>query len=79
MFVLGHVSASGSDLAVLTSQGRLVILPDFQRLFAGSNTVHHRDIAVTLNFQPFSSDGEISYYLAVGDRNGKVALATVSV
>ena len=36
-------------------------------------------IAITLNFQPFSSDGEISYYLAVGDRNGKVALATVSV
>lgn len=55
------------------------MFPDFQRLFARSNAVHHRDIAIILNFQPFSSDVDISYYLAVGDRNGKLAIATVSV
>jgi len=70
------MSASGNDLAVLTSHGRLVILPDFQRLFAGSNAVHHRDIAITLNFQSSTDDGEISHYLAVGGRNGKLAIAT---
>ncbi|KAH0837786.1 hypothetical protein J3R83DRAFT_5966 [Lanmaoa asiatica] len=78
-FMACHVSASGNDLAVLTSNGRLVILPDFQRLFAESNTVYHRDIAIILNFQPFSSDGENSYYLAVGGRNGRLAIATVRV
>ncbi|KAF8547134.1 hypothetical protein OG21DRAFT_1527362 [Imleria badia] len=76
-FMACHVSASGNDVAVLTSHGRLVILPDFRRLFAGSNAVHHRDIAIILNFQPFSSDADISYYLAVGGRNGKLAIATL--
>ncbi|KAG8219252.1 hypothetical protein J3R82DRAFT_91 [Butyriboletus roseoflavus] len=75
-FMACHVSASGNDLAVLVSNGRLVILPDFQRLFAGSNSVHHRDIAIILNFQPPSSDEEISRYLAVGGRNGKLVIAT---
>lgn len=78
---LGHVSASGNDLAALTTNGRLVILPGFQRLFTGSNTVHHRDIAIILNFsfQSFSSDEDISCYLALGGRNGKLAIATVCV
>ncbi|KAF8131488.1 hypothetical protein EV363DRAFT_1165258 [Boletus edulis] len=75
-FMACHVSASGNDLAVLTSHGRLIIFPNFPRLFTGSNVVHHRDITIVLNFQPFSSDGDISYYLAVGDRNGKLAVAT---
>lgn len=75
--VSGHVSTSGNELAALTTNGRLVILPGFQRLFSGSNAVHHRDIAVILNFQPFSSERDISCYLAVGSRNGKLAVATV--
>lgn len=75
----GHVSTSGNDLSVLTKHGKLVILPDFQQLFAGSNAVHHRDTATILNFQPFSSDADFACYLAVGDRNGKLAIATVSV
>ncbi|KAG9308958.1 hypothetical protein JVU11DRAFT_11260 [Chiua virens] len=75
-FMACHVSAAGSDLAVLTSSGRLVMLPDFQRLFAASNPTHHRDLVFTLNFAPFSGDANISYYLAVGGQNGKFALAT---
>ncbi|KAN0100079.1 hypothetical protein V8E55_000063 [Tylopilus felleus] len=75
-FMACHVSTSGNDLSVLTKHGKLVILPDFQQLFAGSNAVHHRDTATILNFQPFSSDADFACYLAVGDRNGKLAIAT---
>ena len=39
--------------------------------------MRHRDIATILNFQSLPSDEDISCYLAVGDRNGKLAVATV--
>ena len=75
----GHVSASGKDLAVLTTNGRLLLLPGFQRLFAKPKAVLHRDIAIILNFQQHPNDDYTSCYLAVGSRNGKLSVATVCV
>lgn len=75
----GHVLASGEDLAILTLNSRMILLPNFQRLFTGSMTVHPRDIAIILNFQPVSSAEYSSFYLAVGGRNGKLAVALVRV
>ena len=70
-------SDTAGEVAVLTSHDRLIT--NFQRLYAGSNAVHHQDITITLKLRLSSSDGEISYYLTMGDRNGKPNLATVSV
>ncbi|KIK94387.1 hypothetical protein PAXRUDRAFT_828041 [Paxillus rubicundulus Ve08.2h10] len=74
--VYSHVSASGNDLVALTSSGRVVIIPDFERLFSGSDRPSFEDIATQLNFRPTSGEWDVSLYLAVGDRNRKLAVAT---
>jgi hypothetical protein len=75
--LLAHVSASGNDLVALTSSGRVVIIPAFERLFSGSDRPSFEDIVTQLNFRPTSGEWDVSLYLAVGDRNGKLAVATV--
>ncbi|KAF9237080.1 hypothetical protein BU15DRAFT_12876, partial [Melanogaster broomeanus] len=75
-FMALHISASGNDIVALTSHGRLVIIPGFERLFSGSNRVNLEDIAIQLNFRPETGEADVSLYLALGDRNGKMAVAT---
>ncbi|KAF9225167.1 hypothetical protein BS17DRAFT_730398 [Gyrodon lividus] len=75
-FMALHVSASGNDLVALTSSGRLVIIPGFERLFSGSNHVSLEDVAIQLDFRPTSGERDVSLYLAVGNRNGQLAVAT---
>ncbi|KIJ66601.1 hypothetical protein HYDPIDRAFT_166773 [Hydnomerulius pinastri MD-312] len=67
-FMALHVSSSGKDIAILTSAGRLVIIPGFERLFTRKATLE--DIAIQLAFPDFS------IYLALGEHNGKIAVAT---
>ncbi|KAG6330160.1 hypothetical protein ID866_8928, partial [Astraeus odoratus] len=74
-FLAVHVSGDGRDIALLTSSGILALIPAFQRLISGEAKVS--DIAVQINFQLHKLIiPDVSIYLAMSERDGKVAVAT---
>ncbi|KAH7926868.1 hypothetical protein BV22DRAFT_1111448 [Leucogyrophana mollusca] len=74
-FFAVHVSSSGKDMVALTRKGCLLIVRDFEHVV--TKQVSLADAAVQLNFSPNSDMlNNFSGYLAFGDTNGKVAVAT---
>ncbi|KAH7889270.1 hypothetical protein F5I97DRAFT_495561 [Phlebopus sp. FC_14] len=74
-FMALHVSSSGKDIAALTSSGLLVLIPGFECVFSGE--VALGDVAIQVNLRSWGgSTSGISIYLALGERDGKIAVAT---
>ncbi|KAH7926823.1 hypothetical protein BV22DRAFT_1086128 [Leucogyrophana mollusca] len=74
-FFAVHVSSSGKDMVALTRKGCLLIVRDFEHVI--TKQVSLADAAVQLNFSPNSDIlNNFLGHLALGDTNGKVAVAT---